>query len=68
MILWTDLYDWQIHSHPETLYQEHHAHKVLTDVLEQAGFDVERSAFGLETAFRASFGPKNGRAVAINLE
>jgi hypothetical protein len=41
---------------------------VLTDFLEGAGFDVERGAFGLETAFKASYGTAGGRTVAINLE
>lgn len=52
------------------LFEEHHAHKVLTDFLEEQGFKVERSAFGLSTAFRASYGSvtDGGRTVAINLE
>lgn len=58
----------QIHSHPEILFQERHAHKVLSDFLEQRGFEVHRGAFGLETAFKATYGPEGARAVAINLE
>ncbi|CAH0033159.1 unnamed protein product [Clonostachys rhizophaga] len=60
--------NWDIHSHPELLFHEHHAHDVLTAYLEQRGFEVQRAAFGLETAFTASYGSKDGRAVAINLE
>ncbi|KAK5216681.1 hypothetical protein LTR47_009573 [Exophiala xenobiotica] len=60
--------NWDIHSHPEVLFEEHHAHEVLTAFLEHRGFDVERGAFGLPTAFKASFGPSTGRAVAVNLE
>ncbi|KAJ5232538.1 hypothetical protein N7468_005494 [Penicillium chermesinum] len=63
-----------IHSHPETLYQEVYAHELLCDYFDKQGFTVERGAGGLPTAFRASFGPETGaggqltRAVAINLE
>ncbi|KAK6385595.1 hypothetical protein LTS17_001164 [Exophiala oligosperma] len=60
--------NWDIHSHPEVLFQERHAHKVLSDFLEQRGFEVHRGAFGLETAFKATYGPEGARAVAINLE
>ncbi len=45
-----------IHSHPELNFEEEHAHEVLTRFLEQAGFEVERSAYELPTAFRATFG------------
>ncbi len=37
-------------------YEEVHAHRVLTDYLEQQGFDVERGAYGMETAFVARAG------------
>ena len=45
-----------IWSNPELAYKEHHAHKLLTDFLEQKGFKVERGFAGIETAFRATFG------------
>ena len=45
-----------IHSHPELNFEEHHAHAVLTDHLESAGFSVERGAFELPTAFQAVAG------------
>jgi amidohydrolase len=45
-----------IHDHPELNFEEHFAHGVLTDFLHNAGFHVERGAFGLPTAFRASVG------------
>lgn len=45
-----------IHAHPELGYEETHAHAALTNYLEGAGFEVERSAHGLETSFRASAG------------
>lgn len=58
----------QLHSHPEVLFQEHHAHKILTEFLEARGFQVQRKAFGLDTAFKASFGSEAGRTVVVNLE
>ncbi|CAK7223146.1 hypothetical protein SBRCBS47491_005106 [Sporothrix bragantina] len=59
-----------LHSNPEIMYQEHHAHKILTDLLEERGFDVERGAFGISTAFRASYGSTSGggRTASVNLE
>ena len=45
-----------IWSNPELAYNEHGAHKLLTDYLEEKGFTVERGYTGLETAFRATFG------------
>lgn len=41
---------------PELAFEEHHAHDVLTDALEAAGFDTTRHAFGLETAFVGRWG------------
>ncbi|KAG0239227.1 hypothetical protein BGW41_007843 [Actinomortierella wolfii] len=46
----------KIHEEPEIAYEEYKAHGWLTAYLEQKGFKVERSAYGLETAFVASFG------------
>ncbi|OZJ04509.1 hypothetical protein BZG36_02237 [Bifiguratus adelaidae] len=42
-----------IHDHPETAFQEVHAHEVLTTYLEQQGFQVVRGAYGMPTAFEA---------------
>lgn len=51
------------------MYEEHHAHKILTDLLEARGFDVERGAFGIPTAFRATYGPATaGHTASVNLE
>ncbi|MFM8267015.1 MAG: M20 family metallopeptidase [Ilumatobacteraceae bacterium] len=48
----------QIHARPELNYEEHFAHGLLTDLLDElsgAGeLVVERQAFGLETAFDAT--------------
>jgi amidohydrolase len=46
----------EIHAHPELAFQEVHAHQVLTEYLEERGFEVTRGAYGLPTAFRAIAG------------
>lgn len=58
----------EIHAHPETAFEEFRAHAVLTDYLEGAGFDVTRSAYGLETAFRAEAVGGDGPTVAFICE
>lgn len=57
-----------IWDHPELCYEEHHAHDLLTGVLDDAGFAVERSAFGLDTAFAARLGSGDGPTVAVLCE
>lgn len=42
-----------IHSHPETNYEETKAHQLLTDALSAQFTNVQRGAYGLETAFAA---------------
>ncbi|ORZ38784.1 hypothetical protein BCR44DRAFT_133530 [Catenaria anguillulae PL171] len=44
-----------LHANPELGFQEHHAVQVLTAFLEVQGFTVTRAAFGIETAFTATF-------------
>ena len=56
-----------IHEHPELAFEEHHAHAVLTEILERQGIDVQRSAFSMETAFDAVVGDE-GSTVAVCLE
>lgn len=56
-----------IHAHPEVLFEERHAHDVLTQVLEDQGLAVERSAYGLETGFAARVGTE-GPLVAVCCE
>ncbi|KAF9114527.1 hypothetical protein BGX27_010584 [Mortierella sp. AM989] len=56
-----------IHDHPELGYQEHFAHKTLTDFLANEGFHVTRHACGIETAFIAEYvnqGPAPNPATA----
>jgi metal-dependent amidase/aminoacylase/carboxypeptidase family protein len=45
-----------IHGHPELAYEEVRSSALLAGALEEAGLDVERSCYGLETAFRAMAG------------
>jgi len=57
-----------IHEHPELGYEEHHAHDLLAGVLEDEGFDVERGAAGMDTAFVASAGSGDGPTIGIFCE
>jgi amidohydrolase len=45
-----------LHAHPETAFEEHHAVDAVTRVLSDVGFTVERNVCGLDTAFVATFG------------
>ena len=45
-----------IHANPELLFEEHKAMGILTDELEEHGFDVQRGVAGLDTAFVATYG------------
>ena len=56
-----------IHAHPELCFDEHHAHEVLTGVLEDEGLAVERGAYGLDTAFSARVGDR-GPVIAVCCE
>jgi amidohydrolase len=46
----------RIHAHPETAFQEHRAAAWCADALRGHGFTVSAPAYGLETAFEATFG------------
>jgi amidohydrolase len=57
----------RIHAHPELRFEEHRAATWLAEYLEGAGFEVERAAYGMPTAFAARAG--RGRpSVAILCE
>jgi amidohydrolase len=56
-----------IHEHPELAFEEHHAHDLLTAFLEREGVEVERAAFGMDTAFDATVGGE-GPTIAVCLE
>src|SRR3954451_18663314 len=57
----------RIHEHPELLFEERFAAELLCDMLEGAGLEVERGAYGLETAFAARAG-RDGPTVAVLCE
>ena len=57
-----------IHGHPELAYQERHAADAIAALLKRAGHPTERGVGGLETAFRARVGPKDGPAIALLAE
>lgn len=54
----------RIHADPELAFEEHHAHALLTEIIEREGVEVTRSAHGLETAFDARAG-REGPVIAI---
>jgi amidohydrolase len=56
-----------IFDQPELGFEERHAHDVLCSVLDDAGFDVERHAFGLDTGFAARAGD-SGPLIAVLCE
>jgi amidohydrolase len=57
----------RIHDKPELLFEERFAADLLCNVLEEAGLDVERGAYGLETAFAARAGTE-GPTIAVLCE
>jgi len=56
-----------IHARPELNYEEHYAHQVLTDLLEEQGIVPVRHAHGLATAFDSVVGT-SGPTVAVFCE
>ncbi|KAI0139142.1 hypothetical protein F4776DRAFT_670372 [Hypoxylon sp. NC0597] len=56
-----------LHQHPETAYKEVFAHDTITKFLEDRGFTVKRSAYGLATSFEAEVG-SSGPLVVICAE
>ncbi len=59
-----------VHAHPELNYEERYSSALLADTLARHGFDVERGAGGVETAFRATLegGAGPGPTVAFLAE
>lgn len=55
----------RIHAHPELRFEEHQASGWLADYLESIGFQVERRAYGLETAFAARLGSGEPRVAVL---
>jgi amidohydrolase len=57
----------QIHAEPELGFEEHTAHRLLTDAIDAAGVPVERGAYELDTAFEARAG-STGPTIAVCCE
>lgn len=57
-----------IHAHPEVMFEERYAARVLTSELDAAGFETQRGAGGLETAFVARAGVQEGPLIALIAE
>jgi amidohydrolase len=57
----------QIHANPELNFEEHFAHDLLTDLLEQADLAPQRGAYGVDTAFESRTGD-SGHDVAVLCE
>ncbi|KAG0208919.1 hypothetical protein BGX28_000238 [Mortierella sp. GBA30] len=55
----------KIHQDPELSYEEFHAHALLTDYLETKGFQVQRKAYTLDTAFVARAGNSDKVTIGI---
>ena len=58
----------RIHARPELGFEEHHAHDLLTGVLDDHGLAVQRRAYGVDTAFEARAGAGGGPLVAVVCE
>ncbi|KAL8292357.1 hypothetical protein RQP46_001823 [Phenoliferia psychrophenolica] len=52
-----------IHENPEVAWKEHRTHDVLCDFMDGHGFAVTRHAYGLETAWEATFEHGSGGPV-----
>jgi metal-dependent amidase/aminoacylase/carboxypeptidase family protein len=57
----------RIHDNPELGFHEFKAAEWLTAILQKNGFALERGVYGLDTAFRASYG-KGGPVIALLAE
>ena len=44
-----------LHAHPETAFEEYRSSALLADIIEERGFAVTRGAYGVDTAFEASW-------------
>lgn len=57
-----------IHAHPEIMFEERYAARLLSAELDAAGFETQRGAGGLETAFFARSGAQDGPLIAFVAE
>lgn len=54
-----------IHEKPELAFEERFASRLLADTVEKHGLKVDRGAYGVETAYAATFGSKGGPVMSI---
>ena len=57
-----------IHAHPETGYEEHHAVATVAALLRRHGIEPEVGVYGMDTALRAEIGPAGAPAIAVLAE
>lgn len=55
----------QLHERPETNFEEHFAHQILTDYISDSKISVKRGAFDLDTAFDVRIKGGSGPTVAV---
>lgn len=59
----------QMHENPEIRWQEHKTMKLLSDYMEEQGWKVKRSVYGVETGFEAVFEHgQGGKVIGFNSE
>ena len=58
----------QLHENPETNFEEHFAHQILTDYIADSKVKVTRGAFELDTAFDVRISGGDGPTVAVLCE
>jgi len=58
----------QLHAKPETNFEEHFAHQILTDYIADSKVKVTRTAFDLDTAFDVRIKGGSGPTVAVLCE
>lgn len=57
-----------IYGYAELAFEEHRSAARIAEQVEAAGIEVERGAYGVETALCARFGPDTGRTIGICAE
>ncbi|KAF5259360.1 hypothetical protein FOXYS1_10019 [Fusarium oxysporum] len=57
----------KIHENPEFNYKEFKAHDNICDLMHRLGYNVKRSAYGIQTSFEVESG-QNGKLIVFNAE
>ncbi|MBP2027950.1 amidohydrolase [Acetoanaerobium pronyense] len=58
----------KLYENPELGYEEFESSKLLIEFLKNQGFNVEEKYLGIETAFRAEYGPEGGMKIGYLCE